>query len=130
MLDGLPAGKILAVVAMVLVVVFFVTSSDSGSYVVDMIASGGDPHPPMWSRAFWAALEGAVAAALLLAGGGGLTALQTMAILVALPFSVVMILMAVALAKALLREHGERERLRRRQFTDQVVEQVQEEISA
>lgn len=130
MLDGLPAGKILAVVAMVLVVVFFVTSSDSGSYVVDMIASGGDPHPPMWSRAFWAALEGAVAAALLLAGGGGLTALQTMAILVALPFSVVMILMAVALAKALLREHGERERLRRRQFTEQVVEQVQEEISA
>ncbi len=127
MLDGLPAGKVLAVIAMVLVVVFFVTSSDSGSFVVDMIASGGNPHPPVWSRAFWAAMEGTVAAALLLAGGGGLGALQTMAILVALPFSVVMVLMAVSIAKALLNEHGDVVRGRREKFTQEIVEQVQEE---
>jgi choline/glycine/proline betaine transport protein len=108
-LGGLPASGVLSVLAMVLVVVFFVTSSDSGSFVVDMLASGGNPEPPVWSRIFWAVLEGVVAATLLIAGavtgGDGLGALQTMAILLALPFSLVMIGMMVATAKALLHEN-------------------------
>lgn len=120
LLGGLPASGVLSVVAIVLVVVFFVTSSDSGSYVVDMLASGGDPHPPVWSRVLWAVLEGAVAISLLLAGGGGLSALQTAAILLALPFSVVMIGMVVATARALLHEHGRMERAERRLLADEV----------
>ncbi len=120
LLGGLPLSGLLSVVAIVLVVVFFVTSSDSGSFVVDMLASGGDPEPPTWSRVLWAVLEGAVAIALLLSGGGGLTALQTAAILLALPFSVVMIAMVVATTKALLQEHGRMERAERRLLADEI----------
>lgn len=99
LLDAYPGGAILGGIAIVLIVIFFVTSSDSGSFVVDMIATGGMHNPPVWSRAFWAGLEGVVAAVLLVAGG--LAALQTMAILVALPFSLVMVLMVAATVKAL-----------------------------
>src|SRR5699024_3418906 len=59
-LEGLPAGQVLSVIAILLVAFFFITSSDSGSLVVDMLASGGHPNPPMWSRVLWALIEGAV----------------------------------------------------------------------
>ncbi len=125
MLDGLPGGTLLSVIAIFLIVVFFVTSSDSGSYVVDMLASGGDPNPPVWSRVMWAVLEGLVAAALLLAGGAaGLGALQTMAILLAAPFSIVMVLMMFSTARALLLEHGMRERTERRLLADEVAGEI------
>ncbi len=62
LLDAMPAGTLLSIIAIFLIVVFFVTSSDSGSYVVDMLSSGGDPNPPVWSRVMWAMLEGLVAA--------------------------------------------------------------------
>ncbi|MBD3783587.1 MAG: BCCT family transporter [Micrococcales bacterium] len=120
LLGGLPWSSLLSILAIVLVVVFFVTSSDSGSFVVDMLASGGDPEPPTWSRVLWASLEGLVAIALLLTGGGGLTALQTAAILLALPFSLVMIGMVLAVTKALLREHGRMERAERRLLADEI----------
>ncbi len=119
MLEFLPGGAVLGGLALLMIVVFFVTSSDSGSFVVDMIATGGSPNPPLWSRIFWAVLEGAIAAALIIAGTagddpqGGLAALQTMAILVAAPFTVVMILSCVALVKALREEHIEKLRLER-----------------
>ncbi len=125
MLDGLPLGTLLSVVAIFLIVVFFVTSSDSGSYVVDMLASGGDPNPPVWSRVMWAILEGLVAAALLLASGAtGLGALQTMAILLAAPFSIVMVLMMFSTAKALLHEHRLRERTERKLLADEVAGEI------
>ncbi|NHA67139.1 BCCT family transporter [Phycicoccus flavus] len=124
LLDGFPLAGLTSVVAIVLVVVFFVTSSDSGSYVVDMLSSGGDPNPPVWSRVMWALLEGAVAIALLLAGGGGLSALQTAAILLALPFSLVMIGMVLALTRALLREHGRMERAERTLLADEIAGQI------
>lgn len=107
LLDTLPGGAFVAGLAMLLIVLFFVTSSDSGSYVVDMLASGGDPDPPTWSRVFWAAAEGAVAIALLVASGAGTAALdtlQTTAILIALPFSLVMIGMCVATIKSFNQE--------------------------
>src|SRR5690606_2208066 len=94
LLDGFPGGQVLVGVAIILVVLFFVTSSDSGSLVVDMLASGGHPEPPTWSRVFWSVMEGAIAAVLLTVGDqAGLTALRYAAIIIALPFSVVMILM-------------------------------------
>jgi choline/glycine/proline betaine transport protein len=103
LLDGFPGGRGVVVITVVLIALFFITSSDSGSLVVDMLASGGDPNPPTWSRVFWALTEGAVAAVLLLAGG--LVALQTGAIVLALPFSVVMVLMVYATWKELRSEH-------------------------
>lgn len=101
-LQDLPLGQILSVLAVIIVAIFFITSSDSGSLVVDMLASGGHPNPPVWSRLVWALLEGALALALLVAGGSeALSALQAGSLITALPFSVVMILMAIALVKAL-----------------------------
>ncbi|AEG43715.1 choline/glycine/proline betaine transport protein [Isoptericola variabilis J7] len=129
--DALPGGSVMAVVAIVLVVVFFVTSSDSGSFVVDMLANGGNPNPPLWSRLSWAILEGLVAIALLLAGG--LQALQTAAILIALPFSVVMIAMCAATLRALGDEHrailrAER-RAARRELEERVASRVTESVT-
>ena len=98
-LDGLPLGGILSVLAIILIAIFFITSSDSGSLVVDMLASGGHPNPPIWSRVVWATLEGAVAIALLLAGGLG--ALQAAALATALPFSIVLLLMCWATVRGL-----------------------------
>lgn len=113
LLDGLPGGSVVMGLAILLIVTFFVTSSDSGSLVVDMLASGGNIDPPTWSRVMWAVLEGAVAAALLVVGAGGLGALQTAAVITALPFSLVMVAMAVATVRAFHREHHAR--LRREQ---------------
>ncbi|MBV7363649.1 BCCT family transporter [Actinomycetaceae bacterium TAE3-ERU4] len=106
MFERLPASSFLIVGAMILVVIFFVTSSDSGSYVLSMISTGGDPNPQLWVRLTWATLSGAIAAALLGSSGSddGMSALQTMSILSALPFSLVMILICVSLWKALFNE--------------------------
>src|SRR5690625_2222444 len=101
-LGGLPLGSILSVIAIILVAIFFITSSDSGSLVVDMLASGGHPNPPMWSRVLWAILEGAIAIALLVAGG--LDALQAGSLMTALPFSIVLILICVSTLKAFGKE--------------------------
>ncbi|QYJ05543.1 BCCT family transporter [Nocardioides panacisoli] len=133
MLEYLPLAAITAGIAMILVVVFFVTSSDSGSFVVDMLSSGGDPNPPAWSRAFWAVLEGAVAAVLLAAGSAGgdpLGALQTMAILLGAPFSIVMVFMAIATAKVLLAEDRDRKRRERRWLAEDVAREIEASSSS
>ncbi|MGP5194541.1 BCCT family transporter [Arthrobacter rhombi] len=131
MLSQLPLGGVLSVIAVLLVTIFFVTSSDSGSLVIDMLASGGDTDPPKWSRVLWASLEGLVAIALLLAGGLG--ALQTASILTALPVSIVIIGMCLATFKALNAEHqvllrAER-RQRRRELAREVGEGVTDELT-
>ncbi len=132
MLAFLPGGAVLAGLALLMIIVFFVTSSDSGSFVVDMIATGGSPNPPLWSRIFWAVLEGAIAAALIIAGTaggnpqGGLQALQTMAILVAAPFTIVMILSCVALVKSLRAEHKEKLRLEHQVLLREVAMEYEE----
>ena len=104
MLEQLPLTGITSFVGIILVVVFFVTSSDSGSLVVDSIASGGKLESPVPQRVFWAVLEGVVAATLLL--GGGLSALQTAAISAGLPFAVVLLVMCYSIYKGLSYEHG------------------------
>lgn len=103
MLEQLPLTGITSFVGIILVVVFFVTSSDSGSLVVDSIASGGKLESPVPQRIFWAVLEGVVASALLL--GGGLSALQTAAISAGLPFAVVLLVMCFSIYKGLSYEH-------------------------
>jgi choline/glycine/proline betaine transport protein len=97
----LPAAVTLAVgaLAILAIALFFVTSSDSGSLVIDMITAGGRTSPPTAQRVYWASLEGVVAAVLLV--GGGLTALQTAAISAGLPFAVLLLLMIVSLHRSL-----------------------------
>lgn len=95
-------AMVAAGVATLCIVLFFVTSSDSASMVIDIIASGGNPDPPVGTRLFWAISEGVAASVLLLAGG--LAALQSASIAAALPFTVVLILACVGLTRALLDE--------------------------
>ena len=103
LLDRLPAAGISSLLAALVVAIFFITSSDSGSFVVDMLTSGGDLNPPVWQRVFWAVSEGVIAAVLLVAGG--LAALQSAAINTGLPFCVVLLLVSWGLGRA-LREEG------------------------
>jgi len=100
--DLLPGSSIMSGLTVLLIITFFVTSSDSGSLVIDSLASGGKEESPVWQRIFWAFLEGTVAAVLLLAGG--LSALQTMTITSALPFAVIMLMAAAGLWRALIIE--------------------------
>ncbi|MDD7910915.1 BCCT family transporter [Pseudovibrio exalbescens] len=97
--EYMPLTEILSGIAIILVVVFFVTSSDSGSLVIDSLTSGGVTDAPVWQRIFWALLQGVVAIVLLWAGG--LAALQTATIVSALPFVLVMLAMCFGLYKAL-----------------------------
>ncbi len=106
LMQQLPIGTILATIASVLtiivVVLFFATSSDSGSLVVDMLTNGGDPHPIWQQRFFWAVLEGAITAVLLVVGGAAaLTALQAASITTGLPFAVVLLVVCYGLFKGL-----------------------------
>ncbi|MGB6328996.1 MAG: choline BCCT transporter BetT [Halarcobacter sp.] len=98
-LEHFPFSGFTSIVAVILIAVFFVTSSDSASLVIDTIASGGKDDNPVWQRIFWALTEGLVAIALLLAGGLG--ALQSASIIVALPFAIIMLIAAWGLYKAL-----------------------------
>ncbi|MDC5706231.1 BCCT family transporter [Vibrio europaeus] len=98
MFDVLPFGSILSIIAIVLVLVFFITSSDSGSLVIDSITAGGKVDAPVIQRVFWAFMEGAIAVALLWVGGSeAVQALQAGAISTALPFTFVLLLMCVSL---------------------------------
>ncbi|HFQ5377948.1 TPA: BCCT family transporter [Vibrio vulnificus] len=98
MFDQLPYGTLLSVIAVVLVLVFFITSSDSGSLVIDSITAGGKVDAPVLQRVFWAFMEGAIAVALLWVGGTeAIQALQAGAISTALPFTFILLAMCVSL---------------------------------
>ena len=105
MLDQLPLASITSFVGILLVVVFFVTSSDSGSLVIDTITAGGKVDAPVPQRVFWCIFEGAVAIALLI--GGGLAALQSMVISTGLLFTVVLLAMCWCIFKGLQSERAE-----------------------
>lgn len=102
MLDALPLAQISSFIGIILVVVFFVTSSDSGSLVIDTIAAGGKVNAPTPQRVFWCTFEGLVAIALIL--GGGLVALQAMAVSTGFPFTLVLLASCVAVVKGLMSE--------------------------
>ncbi|WP_224403728.1 BCCT family transporter [Pseudonocardia sp. ICBG1034] len=109
LLAQLPVPEFVVLLASLLtifvVVLFFATSSDSGSLVVDILTNGGDPNPRWQQRLFWAVLEGVIAAVLLTAGAvagtDALSALQTASIVAGLPLGIVLVLMAVGLTRAL-----------------------------
>jgi BCCT family betaine/carnitine transporter len=105
MLENLPMTQIVSGFSVILLLIFFITSSDSGSLVVDTITAGGKLHAPVAQRIFWATMEGAVAAILLFGGGDRvLSALQAGAITTALPFTLVLLLCCVSLYKGLSHE--------------------------
>ena len=104
MLDALPLASITSFIGIVLVVVFFVTSSDSGSLVIDTITAGGKVDAPVSQRVFWCIFEGAVAIALLI--GGGLAALQSMVISTGLLFTVVLLAMCFCIFRGLQSERN------------------------
>ena len=98
-LENFPLSQVLSFFSVLMIVIFFVTSCDSGAMVVDMLCSHGKNNTPLWQRIYWAVGIGIVAAILLLVGG--LNALQTMTIASALPFSLVLILAIIGLIKSL-----------------------------
>ncbi|WP_369700107.1 BCCT family transporter [Grimontia sp. AD028] len=102
MLDALPLASITSFIGIILVVVFFVTSSDSGSLVIDTISAGGKVDAPVPQRVFWCTFEGLVAIALVL--GGGLVALQAMAVSTGFPFTIVLLVACVSVIKGLMSE--------------------------
>jgi len=107
MLEQLPLSLISSSRAVVVVSIFFVTSADSGALVIDAITSGDHPDRPAYQRVGWSIAVGGVAAVLLVTGG--LSALQTAAIITALPFSVLMILICAGLTRGLRAELGTRD---------------------
>ena len=107
--EQFPATEFLSLLAILMVVVFFVTSADSGALVLNMLSSGGSDHTPTSRRVFWMAAIGITAIVLLLAGG--LAALQTAVIASALPFSLAVLAGTWGFSKALYVDHAKRESL-------------------
>ncbi|EKO3376747.1 BCCT family transporter [Vibrio fluvialis] len=105
--DQLPFGSAISMISIVLILIFFITSSDSGSLVIDSITAGGKVDAPIPQRIFWASVEGAIAAVMLWIGGKeALQALQSGVVATALPFSFVLLLMCVSLIKGLRTEQA------------------------
>ncbi|WGH82959.1 BCCT family transporter [Auritidibacter ignavus] len=107
-LGDLPWGMLFSIIGIVLVAIFFVTSSDSGSLVMDMLSSGGHPNPPIWSRVLFSTAAGALAIGLMIAGG--LESLQAAALATALPFSVVLLFMCWSMLRCLRADYARVER--------------------
>ncbi|SHJ85150.1 choline/glycine/proline betaine transport protein [Desulfatibacillum alkenivorans DSM 16219] len=103
MLESFPFTQVTSFIGILLVVIFFVTSSDSGSLVVDHLTSGGKLDSPVPQRIFWGVMEGVCAAVLLM--GGGLVALQSASIATGLPFTIVLLVMCYSLYRGLKEEH-------------------------
>ncbi|WP_144905383.1 BCCT family transporter [Halobellus captivus] len=122
LLEQFPLGAISGLLATLLVITFFVTSSDSGSLVIDHLTSGGKHDVPKAQRIFWAVTEGGVAAVLLI--GGGLNALQTAAIATGFPFAIILVLMCYTVYQGLKNEH---EILSSEQFAERIRDLTDEE---
>lgn len=116
MLEEYPFSFVTSIIGIVLVTSFFVTSSDSGSLVIDSITSGGKLDAPVGQRIFWAISEGAVAAVLLL--GGGLTSLQAAAISTGLPFTLLLFVICYSLYKGLSEEYANLQQQEQRKEAD------------
>ncbi|MDK9759062.1 BCCT family transporter, partial [Vibrio sp. D173a] len=105
MLDAYPMGNILSVIAVALIIVFFVTTLDSGSIVIDGMTAGGKLEVPVRQKVIWAIISGAIAMVMLWIGGTeSIQALQSITIIAALPFTLILLLGCVSLIKGLLTE--------------------------
>ena len=121
MFNALPWGAVMAFVATVLVLVFFVTSGDSATLVLGMMSTGGDENPSARVKIIWGVLVSGIAISLLLAGG--VKAVQTATIVFALPFTAVILLMALALWRGVKEDweaEDRRDRALRRRMREMV----------
>jgi len=123
MLEEYPISEISAIIGILLVTSFFVTSSDSGSLVIDSITAGGKLDAPVGQRIFWAVMEGAVAATLLI--GGGLKALQAAAISTGFPFAILLLIMVYSLWIGLRKEHSEMETEEQEKETEEEMQRAE-----
>ena len=98
--EQLPFGTIASAVAVLVISIFFITSADSGILVLNSIASQGEENAPKWQSIFWGALLAALAISLLYSGG--LSSLQTMTLIIALPFTFIMLILCFGLWKGLM----------------------------
>lgn len=119
-----PFSSVINVIAVVLIAGFFITSSDSGSLVVDSLTSGGKIEAPVGQRIFWALAEGTVAAVLLV--GGGLQALQTATIVTGLPFAVLLLVVCYSLYKGLKEDLGKLKRKENQKEKENYEDMVQQ----
>jgi len=101
-LRQLPLGTIVSILATLLIITFFITSADSATFVLGMLSSNGDPNPKNKVKIIWGILQSSIAIILLLSGG--LEGLQTMAIISALPFAVVLVIMCFSFMESLKEE--------------------------
>jgi choline/glycine/proline betaine transport protein len=108
-LEYFPFSTIISAITILMIVIFFVTSADSGALVVNMLSSGGEDKTPVWQRVYWTSIIGVSAAILLAAGGLG--ALQTATILSALPFCLILLLMIQSLFRSLNLDHQKKQSL-------------------
>ncbi|WP_319482884.1 BCCT family transporter [uncultured Draconibacterium sp.] len=122
LLEQFPISAVTSTVGVILVASFFVTSSDSGSLVVDSLTAGGKLDAPVAQRIFWALTEGAVAAVLLI--GGGLGALQTAAISTGLPFAIILLFLVWSLLKGLREEHRDLMEMKREKEHKEYLETI------
>lgn len=120
MIEYYPLAKPITLLIIIMIMLWFVTSSDSASFVIDMLTAGGDTNPPKIQRLFWATTEGLIAAILLAAGGLG--ALQAAAIIAGFPFALVVFVMMYALMRGLGRDRLILYRNQQRFITDESAE--------
>jgi len=97
--EQFPFATPLCVMAIIMVVIFFITSADSGILVMNSISSGNKPNAPRWQNVFWGVLLAVISMALLSAGG--ISSLQTMTLITALPFGIIMLILCFCLFRAL-----------------------------
>ena len=125
LLDTMPLGAVLGVIAMLLVAIFFVSGADAASIVMGTLSQRGTIHPTRGVVVFWGAIMGAIGAIMLVVGGGegdALSGIQNITIIMAAPFAVVMVLMCVALARDLRSDPLVRRGLRSTKAIEQAVE--------
>lgn len=114
---------LLSILGTLLVISFFVTSSDSGALVVDNITSGGKANSPVGQRVFWACMEGFIAAVLLLIGGSeALSALQTAVISTGLPFAIILIVMSFMLLDSVRKSYRKQREIKQRDHVEEMIE--------
>ncbi|MFC4386957.1 BCCT family transporter [Gracilibacillus marinus] len=136
MLGELPLSFITNLLAIILILIFFITSADSASFVLGSMTSNGDLEPKTSVKLIWGFLIAGAASVLLFSGGGGLGALQTASIIAALPFAIVMVLMIISVIITLSKDWQIDRKLRRKkqvnkvkgEFKDEFVNHIKEDV--
>lgn len=127
MLEQLPISLITSILAVAVIGLFFITSADSAAFVLGSMTSGGSLNPSFRSKILWGLLMAGTASVLLISGGGGLEALQTAALIAALPFAFVLILMIISVSIMMSRDLRSAEKKKQRKRDDTLKQSFREE---